>query len=206
MSEIKDNKDVNVTDKPSELKSKGSETSEVRETLNEKYKKFSDDDKSKFEYPKKELNVESGEDSKKKFEKKEKDNEAAWVEDFYNQRDKKNKVEEKNPDRLSHVSNFDDARRKAFDYAEMTDPNKVKFTKVDTKTGTVVEFKGSGGSKVAYDSPHEDMDHKSGHDMQHISWQAPGKRTSDGRQRGNITYEGDQHPYRSRNKGEGNLE
>jgi len=37
----------------------------------------------------------------------------------------------------------------------MTDPSNVKFSKVDEVTGTVVEFKGPGGSKVGYDGPHD---------------------------------------------------
>jgi hypothetical protein len=64
VSEIKDTKEVNVTDKPRELMSKGSEISEVKEMLNENYKKLSDDT-STFEYPKKDPGVESGDDSKK---------------------------------------------------------------------------------------------------------------------------------------------
>lgn len=43
----------------------------------------------------------------------------------------------------------------------MTNPENVSFSKYDPVTGTVVEFKGDGGAKGAYDA---DMDTKSGHD------------------------------------------
>ena len=39
---------------------------------------------------------------------------------------------------------LDSARRGAFESAGMNDPIKVTFSKVDEKTGTVVEFKGGG--------------------------------------------------------------
>lgn len=66
MSEIKDTKEVNVTDKPRELMSKGSEINEVKEMVNEDYKKFIKDGKSTdFEYIKKDPGVESGDHSKK---------------------------------------------------------------------------------------------------------------------------------------------
>lgn len=51
--------------------------------------------------------------------------------------------------------NFDAARTTAFEKAGMTNPADVQFSKVDPKTGTVVEFKGPNGAKVAYDSPHD---------------------------------------------------
>jgi RHS repeat-associated protein len=105
--------------------------------------------------------------------------------------------------KLEHAKNFDEARKKAFQRAGMTDPSKVGFSKVDPKTGTVVEFKGPGGAKVAYDSPHADPG--PGHDMPHVGWQSAGKRGSGGTERGNITYDGPQHPFRSSNKGEGVL-
>lgn len=92
---------------------------------------------------------------------------------------------------------------KAFENADMTDPSQVKFTKVDPVTGTVVEFKGSGGSKVAYDSPH--LEPGPGHDMPHVGWQTGGKRSQGGGRRGNIPYSGPQHPYRSPIKGKGDV-
>ncbi len=89
---------------------------------------------------------------------------------------------------------FDTARRAAFDKAGMTDPSRVVFSKVDPKTGTVVEFKGSGGAKVGYDGPHKSPGPH--HDTQHISWQTGGKRSQGGRERGNEPYSGPQHPSR----------
>ena len=77
----------------------------------------------------------------------------------------------------------------------MTDPEKVEFSKIDPKTGTVVEFKGEKGAKVGYDAPHAGAG--SHHDSQHISWQTGGKRSAGGRERGNIPYTGERHPSRS---------
>jgi len=105
---------------------------------------------------------------------------------------------------LSHADSFDEARRLAFEYAGMMDPSQVKFTKVDPVTGTVVEFKGPGGAKVAYDSPH--ISEGAGHEMPHVGWQTGGKRSQGGTARGNITYDGPQHPYRSPVKGIGEIE
>ncbi|WP_349985671.1 polymorphic toxin type 47 domain-containing protein [Stenotrophomonas sp. WHRI 8082] len=68
---------------------------------------------------------------------------------------------------------FDSARRGAFESAGMNGPSKVIFSKVDEKTGTVVEFKEEGGAKIGYDGPHASGPH---HDTQHISWQSAGKR------------------------------
>lgn len=65
---------------------------------------------------------------------------------------------------------FDSARRGAFESAGMNDPSKVTFSKVDEKTGTVVEFKGEGGAKIGYDGPHASPGPH--HDTQHISWQS----------------------------------
>jgi len=89
---------------------------------------------------------------------------------------------------------FDKAREVAFQKAGMTDPSKVQFSKVDPKTGTVVEFKGEGGAKVGYDGPHKSPGPH--HDTQHISWQSAGKRDSGGAQRGNEPYSGPRHPSR----------
>jgi len=103
--------------------------------------------------------------------------------------------------KLSHAGDFDIARRQAFRNAGMDDPDKISFSKFDENTGTAVEFKGAGGSKIAYDAPHEDMDPKSGHDKPHIGWQTAGKRNKCGcGDRGNITYTGPQHPHRSDKK------
>lgn len=99
---------------------------------------------------------------------------------------------------------FDQARREAFRKAGMTDPSKVTFTKVDPKTGTVVEFKGPGGAKVSYDAPHQTPG--PGHNMPHVGWQTAGKRASGGTERGNIPYSGPQHPSRSPVKGKGVVE
>jgi hypothetical protein len=44
-----------------------------------------------------------------------------------------------------------------------------------------------------------------GHDKPHIGVQQSGKRGGGGAKRFNITYDGPQHPFRSSNKGEGNL-
>lgn len=63
----------------------------------------------------------------------------------------------------------------------MTNPNDVKFSKVDPKTGTVVEFKGPGGAKVAYDGPHATPG--PGHNSSHVGYQSAGKRTQGGTQR-----------------------
>lgn len=81
----------------------------------------------------------------------------------------------------------------------MTNPDKVTFSKYDPITGTVVEFKGERGAKVAYDSPHADMDASKGHDKPHVSWQSEGKQPTGGH-RGNITYDGPQHPFRPNTK------
>lgn len=105
-----------------------------------------------------------------------------------------------------HFSDFDSARKKAFDLASGGDPNVTfKPTKFDPITGTEVEFKGSNGSKVAYDSPHADMDVSQGHDKPHIGVQEGGKRGEGGAKRYNLTYDGQQHPYRSPVKGQGNI-
>jgi RHS repeat-associated protein len=89
---------------------------------------------------------------------------------------------------------FDTTRRAAFEKAGMTDPDKVSFSKMDPKTGTVVEFKGEGGAKIGYDGPHQSPGPH--HDKQHISWQSAGKRGGGGARRGNEPYSGPQHPSR----------
>jgi len=100
---------------------------------------------------------------------------------------------------LSHAENFDKARKEAFENAGLTDPDTVKFSKEDPETGTIVEFKGEKGAKVAYDAPHADKDPAKGHDKPHVGWQSGGKQPSGGH-RGNITYDGPQHPSRSKKK------
>ncbi len=102
-----------------------------------------------------------------------------------------------------HAADFDAARQAAFKAAGMTEPEAITFSKVDPATGTIVEFKGPGGAKVAYDSPHASPG--PGHDMPHVGWKAPGKRPAGG-VRGNITYDGPQHPYRAPKKGMGVLD
>ena len=102
------------------------------------------------------------------------------------------------------AQNFDQARREGFEKAGMTNPADVRFTKVDPKTGAVVEFKGKDGAKVAYDAPHDSPGPH--HDKPHVGWQSGGKRNSGGANRGNIPYEGPQHPSRSNKKGEGSVE
>ena len=67
------------------------------------------------------------------------------------------------------AKSFDEARREAFSNAGMTNPSEVRFTQVDSKTGTVVEFKGPNGAKVGYDGPHSSPGPH--HDTQHVSWQ-----------------------------------
>lgn len=99
---------------------------------------------------------------------------------------------------LKNAPDFDAARRAAFGKAGMTDPSTVQFSKMDPKTGTVVEFKGEGGAKVGYDGPHASPGPN--HDTQHISWQSAGKRDSGGALRGNESYSGAQHPSRSDRK------
>ncbi|MCW5964067.1 MAG: hypothetical protein KIT83_08510 [Bryobacterales bacterium] len=99
---------------------------------------------------------------------------------------------------------FDEARREGFEKAGMTDPSEVKFTKVDPKTGTIVEFKGPGGAKVAYDGPHATPG--PGHSSPHVGYQSAGRRTQGGTERGNIPYTGPQHPSRSVKKHEGDVE
>ncbi|WP_213233197.1 polymorphic toxin type 47 domain-containing protein [Caballeronia sp. NK8] len=106
---------------------------------------------------------------------------------------------------LDHESDFDAARRAAFEKAGMTNPENVSFSKFDPETGTIVEFKGPGGAKVAYDGPHADMDAAVGHDKPHVGWQTEGKRGAGGAERGNVTYDGEQHPHRSDIKGAGDL-
>ncbi len=104
---------------------------------------------------------------------------------------------------LEHKPDFDAARRTGFENAGMTKPEDITFTKTDPNTGTVVEFKGPNGSKVAYDSSHTDMDVNVGHDKPHVGWQSEGKRGSGGANRGNVTYDGPLHPHRSNIKGPG---
>ena len=104
-------------------------------------------------------------------------------------------------DIAEHASSFDNARRLAFERAGLTD-GAVVYTKEDPVTGTIVEFKGQGGAKVAYDSPHNSPG--PGHDKPHIGWQTAGKRGG-GARRGNITYDGPQHPHRPAEKGSGVL-
>jgi RHS repeat-associated protein len=98
--------------------------------------------------------------------------------------------------------NFDQAREDAFKQSGMdkVDPEDIQFSKEDSATGTVTEFKGPNGEKVAYDSPHADMDKAQGHDKPHVGWQSPGKRNKSGFQRGNNTYKGSQHPSRPNKK------
>jgi len=96
---------------------------------------------------------------------------------------------------------FDQARTEAFESAGMTEANQVKFTKVDPETGTVVEFKGEGGAKVAYDGPHPGTPGPA-HDVPHVGWRSAGKRPV-GSVRGNIPYKGPRHPSRSPIKGQG---
>jgi putative RNase toxin 47 of polymorphic toxin system len=76
----------------------------------------------------------------------------------------------------------------------MTDPNEVKFTKVDPATGTVTEFKGADGAKVAYDGPHATAG--DAHDSPHVGWQSGGKRSAGGK-KGNIPHNDARHPTRS---------
>ncbi len=90
---------------------------------------------------------------------------------------------------------FDEAREEAFEKAGMRDGN-VEFSKYDQKTGTVVEFKGKDGAKVAYDGPHPNTPGKH-HDKQHIGWQSAGKRGNNGAKRDNIPYAGPWHPSRT---------
>jgi RHS repeat-associated protein len=99
---------------------------------------------------------------------------------------------------------FDKARDEAFKNAGMTDPADVKFTRVDPKTGTVVEFKGPDGASVRYDKPHTETPGPA-HDQPHVSWQSGGKVSEGGRQRGNIPYGGQQHPP-SGGRGVGDVE
>jgi RHS repeat-associated protein len=99
--------------------------------------------------------------------------------------------------------NFDKAREAAFKTAGMTDSSKVQFSKVDPKTGTVVEFKGPGGAKVGYDGAHPNSPGPY-HDQQHISAQSAGKRGEGGATRENFPYSGDQHPSRPDTKSDSN--
>jgi uncharacterized protein RhaS with RHS repeats len=105
-----------------------------------------------------------------------------------------------------HFPDFDSAREAAFEMASGGDPN-VTFTptKIDPVTGTEVEFKGSNGSKVAYDSAHADMDASLGHDKPHVGVQQGGKRGKRGAKRANLTFDGPTHPHRSPIKGQGCL-
>ena len=116
---------------------------------------------------------------------------------------KQRTVQKLEEEAVEHAPNFDAARRRAFERAGMTNPQDIEFTKVDPKTGTVVEFKGRGGAKVAYDPPHSSPG--PGHDKPHVGWQTGGKRGNGGTQRGNITYDGPQHPHRATQKGLGDI-
>jgi RHS repeat-associated protein len=99
----------------------------------------------------------------------------------------------------ARVPTFDQARREAFQNAGMTNPNEVTFSKYDPGTGTVVEFKGPDGAKVAYDGPHDNPGPF--HDSQHIGWQTGGKRGAPGWGRGNIPYSGPRGPVRGSTPG-----
>jgi RHS repeat-associated protein len=103
-----------------------------------------------------------------------------------------------------HFPDFDSAREAAFKIASGGNAD-VTFTptKIDPVTGTEVEFKGSNGSKIAYDSTHADMDPKLGHDKPHVGVQTGGKRGQGGSKRMNLTYDGETHPHRSNVKGLG---
>ncbi len=90
---------------------------------------------------------------------------------------------------------FDEARQEAFEKAGMKDGN-VEFSKYDQKTGTVVEFKGKDGAKVAYDGPHPNTPGKH-HDKHHVGWQSAGKRGNNESKRDNIPYTGPWHPSRT---------
>ena len=107
---------------------------------------------------------------------------------------------------VEHFVDFDAALRRAFEIATGGDDT-VTFTpkNVDLLTGTEVEFLGSNNSKIAFDSPHPDMSIELGHNKPHIGVQTGGKRGAGGAQRVNLTYDGEQHPYRSSIKGEGNI-
>ena len=100
----------------------------------------------------------------------------------------------------THAPDFDTARRQGFENAGMMNPDDVTFSKYDPKTGTVVEFKGPGGAKVAYDGPHADGNTPEGiakgHVKNHVGWQEGGKRRDGESKRGNITYDGPDHPSR----------
>ena len=54
--------------------------------------------------------------------------------------------------------------------------------------------------KVAYDGPHADGNTPEGiakgHDKNHVGWQEGGKRRDGESKRGNITYDGPDHPSR----------
>lgn len=92
---------------------------------------------------------------------------------------------------------FDEARREAFQnaFGDGWEENPaISASKFDPATGTAVEFKGPGGAKVGYDGPHPNTPGDC-HDVNHISWQSAGKRGAGG-QRGNIPYDGPQHPSR----------
>lgn len=99
-------------------------------------------------------------------------------------------------DKVQHADSFDDARTQAMENSGLNQADSVEFTKVDPKTGTVVEFKGSNGSKMNYDSPHKDMAPSAGHDKPHVGWQTGGKRRSGGAGRGNVTHNDSSHPTR----------
>jgi hypothetical protein len=51
------------------------------------------------------------------------------------------------------------------------------------------------GANVAYDAPHADMNPLHGHDKPDVGLSSRGKQPSGGH-RGNITYDGPQHPSR----------
>ncbi len=97
--------------------------------------------------------------------------------------------------KLEHAPNFDAARQRAFEAAGMTDPANVRFTREDPQTGTIVEFKGTRSQHVAYDAPHADGNPANGHDMPHVGYSTEGKGAD--RVKANITYDGEQHPYRT---------
>lgn len=108
-----------------------------------------------------------------------------------------------NASRAADVSgtgqDFDQARRAAFEQAGMTDPNQVRFTRADPKTGTITEFAGPNGASVGYDGPHLGTPGPF-HDRNHVSWQTGGKRRDGGARRGNEPYGGPQHPSRLGNR------
>jgi RHS repeat-associated protein len=90
------------------------------------------------------------------------------------------------------AKNFDQARVDAMKSSGLADvdPSTLQFAKTDPVTGTVVEFRGPDGGKVAYDTPHLGGEGPAHHDFSHVHGDAPDAKNT-------FIFEGAPHPGRT---------